>query len=325
MLKQKNKKDAFKEPLVEVKDFSISFPTLEGVISPVKNINFSIFPGEAVGLIGESGCGKSLLSKSLIKLTPKRAKTKGSILYNKKDIFSIPQKQLEKIREKEIGFVFQDPMTSLNPTMQIGKQILESLKTNKEEVIKLLYSVGIVNPELKFSQYPHECSGGIRQRILIAIAIASSPKLIIADEPTTALDVTVQAKILDLLKELQLKEKMGMLLISHDLSIIAGTCDRVLIMYAGNIVEEGPVDDIFYKPQHPYTKALLNAIPQLGKKDALVPIKGSPPHFLELPKGCPFSPRCPFKIDKCLQNPQLTKVMPEHKVACWLYPDLKTK
>lgn len=304
--------------MIDVENLSVSYSIHGKKLRAVRGISFQIKPGEIVGLVGESGCGKSATVQALLKLDSSQI-IEGKALFNGEDLLTKTNKQLSQFRGKEVGMVFQDPMTSLNPTMKIGDQIAEGLIHHKlaskkeafAKAIELLYLVGIPDPQLRVHQYPHSLSGGMRQRILIAIAISCNPSLVIADEPTTALDVTVSAQILLLLKKLT----KSLLLITHDLGTVATICDRVLVMYAGKIVEEGPVDEIFHHPKHPYTKMLLHAIPRLDrpKQHRLIPIDGSPPNLFTHLQGCPFAPRCPLASDQC------HKVEPEliNSVACW--------
>ncbi len=293
----------------------------------LKNISFSLKPGEKLGIVGESGSGKTLLVRSLIGLLPSSIEvTSGSIEYEGKLLSSMKEREMQKVRGKEIGMVFQDPMTFLNPTSKVGAQIGEGYRhhfphVSKKEAgriaLELLQEVGIPDPELRLSQYPHELSGGLRQRVLIAIALAAKPKLLIADEPTTALDVTVQAQILELLKNIQ--QNRSTILITHDLSVVSSFCDRVIVMYAGEIVEDAPIHELFQNPKHPYTQQLLKSIPSLNSHDKLVSIPGSPPDLSKRIQGCAFAPRCPFASQICHDKASpLFPVSPSHKAACWL-------
>ncbi len=303
--------------ILDVRDLKVSFSIHQRKLEAVRGISFSISPGEAVGIVGESGCGKSAAVQAITRLSA-AASVEGSALFNGEDLLQKTDSQLRQIRGREIGMIFQDPLSSLNPTMKIGDQIAEGiihhkLGTRKEALQKaaeLLHLVGIPEPEMRLEQYPHALSGGLRQRVLIAIALACDPKLLIADEPTTALDVTISAQILDLLKSL----KRSLLLITHDLGVVSSICDRVLVMYAGKIVEEGTVDRVLTAPQHPYTQMLLAAMPRLDRPiaDRLIPIEGAPPSLLNPPKGCPFAPRCPHAFHRCGEHPPLQK-----GVACW--------
>jgi oligopeptide transport system ATP-binding protein len=308
--------------LLEVKDLQVSFSIQGQKLKAVRGVSFQVNAGEIVGLVGESGCGKSATVHSLLKLDPSQEIT-GKALFKGEDLVAKSSSELNRFRGREIGMIFQDPMTSLNPTMRIGNQIAEGLiyhklATSKEALQKaltLLDLVGISDPKTCIQQYPHSLSGGMRQRVLIAIAIACSPKLIIADEPTTALDVTISAQILALLKSLCQRLETSLLLITHDLSIVASVCDRVLVMYAGKIIEQGPVEEIFYRPKHPYTKMLLHTIPRIDRPrlEKISPIKGCPPNLFTTFTGCPFAPRCPRAVEQChREEPALV-----NSVACW--------
>ncbi|WP_411504212.1 ABC transporter ATP-binding protein [Brevibacillus centrosporus] len=319
------------ERILDVKDLHVSFHTYAGEVKAVRGVNFHVNRGEAVAIVGESGCGKSVTAQTLMKLIPMPPGDikKGEILFNGEDIVKKSNKEMEGIRGKEIGMIFQDPMTSLNPTMTIGSQITEGLVKHqnmsrtaaRDRAIELLTMVGIPQPEKRIEQYPHEFSGGMRQRAMIAIALACSPKLLIADEPTTALDVTIQAQILDLMKDLQKKTGTSIILITHDLGVVAEMCDRVIVMYAGKVIETGTVDDIFYNPQHPYTKGLLRSVPRLdlNRDEPLTPIFGTPPDLLRPPVGCGFTARCESAMRVCQEiDPDLTEVSTSQRAACWL-------
>jgi oligopeptide transport system ATP-binding protein len=319
------------ERILEVKDLHVSFHTYAGEVKAVRGVNFHVNRGEAVAIVGESGCGKSVTAQSLMKLIPMPPGQikQGEIIFNGEDIVQKSSKEMESIRGKEIGMIFQDPMTSLNPTMTIGNQIMEGLIKHqnmskaaaRERAIELLTTVGIPQPEKRVHQYPHEFSGGMRQRAMIAIALACSPKLLIADEPTTALDVTIQAQILDLMKDLQKKMGTSIILITHDLGVVADMCDRVIVMYAGKVIETGTVDDIFYNPQHPYTKGLLRSVPRLdlNRDEPLMPIFGTPPDLLRPPVGCGFTARCESAMRVCQEyDPQLQEISKTQRAACWL-------
>lgn len=308
--------------LLQVTDLRVTFKTLEAV----RGVNFSMYEGEVLGIVGESGSGKSALAKALVKLHPSYyTQMSGQVLYQETDLMAMSERELQKVRGKEIGMIFQDPMTSLNPTATVQDQILEGYLRHFPHVnkaaahayaIEMLHLVGIPEPELRMKQYPHMLSGGLRQRVLIAIALASKPKLLIADEPTTALDVTIQAQILDLLKKIQRETQTSILLITHDLSVVASFCDRVLVMYAGRIIEEAPIEKLFRHPEHPYTQGLLRAIPRLdlAKDQPLIPIIGTPPDLSHPLTGCSFCPRCPVAMNICTQEspPDF-----ENKSACW--------
>ena len=319
------------ERVLEVNDLHISFDTYSGEVHAVRGVSFHLDKAETLAIVGESGCGKSVTAKSIMKLIPMppgRIK-KGSILFGGRDITNYTKKQMESIRGSEIGMIFQDPMTSLSPTMLVGKQIAEGLiqhqrltkKQAHEKSIEMLKIVGIPNPDKRASQYPHEFSGGMRQRVMIAIALACNPKVLIADEPTTALDVTIQAQILDLMKDLKKQIDTSIILITHDLGVVAGMAERVLVMYAGKIVEAGYLEDIFKNPKHPYTWGLLKSVPRLdlGSKEELIPIYGTPPDLFSPPKGCDFAARCKHAMKVCyLLQPEMQECGQEHQTACWL-------
>ncbi|MFB4475215.1 ABC transporter ATP-binding protein, partial [Oceanobacillus caeni] len=306
--------------ILEVNDLSVSFDTYGGDVKAVRGVTFELNEKETLAIVGESGSGKSVTAQSLMRLIPMPPGkfVNGSIIFKGQDLTEKSEKQMEAIRGKEISMIFQDPMTSLNPTMTIGKQISESLikhqnmskKDAHERGIELLKLVGIPTPEKRINQYPHEYSGGMRQRAMIAIALACNPKILIADEPTTALDVTIQAQIMDLMKELQEKTGTAILLITHDLGVVANAAHRVAVMYGGKIVETGDVDEIFYNPKHPYTWGLLGSMPKLDNRDEeLQAIPGSPPDLADPPKGCPFVARCPFALKVCENHmPEYTDV-----------------
>jgi oligopeptide transport system ATP-binding protein len=317
--------------LLEVRDLHVSFKTYNGEVQAVRGVNFHVNKGETVAIVGESGCGKSVTSQTIMRLipTPPAMIKAGEIIFEGKDLTKLPEKQLEKIRGAEIAMIFQDPMTSLNPTMTIGKQIMEGLMKHqkmsksqaREKAIEMLSLVGIPSPESRIDQYPHQFSGGMRQRAMIAIALACAPKVLIADEPTTALDVTIQAQIIDLMKDLQEKINTSIILITHDLGVVADIADRVVVMYAGKVVESGALDEIFYNPRHPYTWGLMASMPRLNQSrdQELLPIPGSPPDLISPPKGCPFAARCKYAMKICTeQMPETTQVSPTHQVACWL-------
>jgi oligopeptide transport system ATP-binding protein len=322
------------EKILEVKDLNISFHTFSGEVKAIRGVSFDLFNGETLAIVGESGSGKSVTTKSIMRLLPEQnseIKT-GQILFEGKDITQLNDKEMQKIRGKDISMIFQDPMTSLNPTMKIGKQIMEPLIKHqnmsrhaaKERAIELLKLVGIPKAELRVDQYPHQFSGGMRQRVVIAIALACNPKVLIADEPTTALDVTIQAQILELMKDLQKKIDTSIIFITHDLGVVANVADRVAVMYGGKIVEIGTADEIFYNPQHPYTWGLISSMPDMDTQDdELFSIPGTPPDLLDPPKGDAFAPRNPFvmKID-LEQEPPFFKVSDTHYAATWLlHPD----
>jgi oligopeptide transport system ATP-binding protein len=320
------------QSLLEVRDLQISFSTYAGEVQAVRGVSFDLRRGETLAIVGESGSGKSVTAKSIMRLNPE-ANTivqGGEILFEGEDILKLSQKRMQDIRGPRIAMVFQDPMTSLDPTMKIGRQITESLKEHlglsgqraKERAIELLTLVGIPHPEERIKQYPHQFSGGMRQRVVIAIALACDPQILIADEPSTALDVTIQAQILELLRELQEQLGMSVILITHDLGVVAHTAHRVAVMYAGKIVETGTLREIFYNPQMPYTWGLLSSIPlpTADRSQDLIPIPGSPPDMSDPPKGCPFTARCPYAMQVCpTEFPEYSVFSAEHKAACWLH------
>lgn len=323
------------EKILEVKDLSVSFQTYGGEVQAVRNVNFDLYKGETLAIVGESGSGKSVTTQTIMKLIPMPpGKIKnGQILFEGKDIVPLSDKQMEKIRGKEISMIFQDPMTSLNPTMKIGRQIMEGLikhqnmstSSAKERAIEMLRLVGIAMPERRVNQYPHEFSGGMRQRAMIAIALAANPKLLIADEPTTALDVTIQAQILELMKDLQSKMDTSIIFITHDLGVVANVADRVAVMYGGQIVETGTVDEIFYDPRHPYTWGLLASMPSLENDDKseLAAIPGTPPDLTNPPKGDAFAARNPYAMQIDFEEePPLFQISETHFAKTWLlHPD----
>lgn len=317
--------------LLEVKDLKVSFFTHVGEIQAVRGVTFDLSPGEAIAVVGESGCGKSVTAQSIMRLIPDPPGriVGGEVLFNGTDITKLSKSQVEKIRGKDISMIFQDPMTSLNPTMTVGKQIAEGVvkhqNLSQEEAMKraveMLELVGIPFPEKRVKQYPHEFSGGMRQRVMIAMALACEPKLLIADEPTTALDVTIQAQILELMKDLKEKTGTSIILITHDLGVVAGVASRVVVMYAGKVVEFGPVKEVFYNARHPYTWGLLKSVPRLDdmKKQRLASIEGQPPDLFKPPVGCAFAARCDYAMKICQEmQPDFTNVGTDHGAACWL-------
>ncbi|WP_020664963.1 ABC transporter ATP-binding protein [Amycolatopsis benzoatilytica] len=296
------------DPVLVVEDLTVQFPTADGLVNAVRGVNYQLRRGEVLGIVGESGSGKSVTSLAVMGLLPKTAKVSGSIRFGGKELLKASEKELNTVRGKGIAMVFQDPMTSLNPVYTVGDQIAEAITAHhdvrkdvaKKQAIDLLDLVRIPNPKQRADEYPHQLSGGMRQRVVIAIAMANNPDVIIADEPTTALDVTVQAQILEALAAAQKETGAAMVLITHDLGVIAGAADRVHVMYAGRVVESGTVDDIFYTPRMPYTLGLLGSLPRLDvKTERLTPITGSPPATTNMPPGCPFSPRCPLAQPIC--------------------------
>ncbi|HSE98141.1 MAG TPA: ABC transporter ATP-binding protein [Blastocatellia bacterium] len=317
------------DALLEVSDLKVYFDTDDGTVKAVDGVSFRIFPGETLGLVGESGCGKSVTAFSILKLldSPPARYAGGSILFQGKNLLSLDEKSMRRVRGSLISMIFQEPMSSLNPIMTIGKQIgeaiLEHRKVSRREAreiaIEMLRRVRIASPETRFDEYPHQMSGGMKQRAMIAMALACRPRLLIADEPTTALDVTIQAQILDLLRELQRELDMSALLITHDLGVVAETCDRVAVMYAGKIVEYATVIDLFEKPRHPYTHGLFRSLPTITeKRDSLEAIQGAVPNPLDFPSGCRFRTRCPMAEEICRQEPPLREIAKDHFVACHL-------
>lgn len=318
-----------KEKVLEVKDLSISFQTNGGTVQAVRGIDFELYEGETLAIVGESGSGKSVCTKAIMGIIASNGDyTSGEILFEGEDITKLPEPKLEQLRGKKIAMIFQDPMTSLNPVMKIGKQIAEGMVKHqsmnwtqaKEKAIELIELVGISNPKERYDQYPHQFSGGMRQRIVIAIALACNPKILICDEPTTALDVTIQAQILELINDLQKKTGVSVIFITHDLGVVANVADRVLVMYAGKVVEKGTADEVFYTPRHPYTWGLLGSMPTLETNDQdLYSIPGAPPDMISPPKGDAFAVRNEFamKID-FEEQPPFFKVSNTHYAATWL-------
>lgn len=320
------------DKILDVKNLRVSYHTYAGEVQSVRGIDFHLNKGETLAIVGESGCGKSVTSKSLMRLIqtpPGEIKEGSEILFNGTDILKMDENALRELRGADISMIFQDPMTSLNPTMTVGNQIAESLIIHRglskaeafEEAVKMLKLVNIPNADKRAKQYPHEFSGGMRQRAMIAIALACNPKVLIADEPTTALDVTIQAQIMDLIKDLQDKLGSAVILITHDLGVVADFADRIQVMYSGLIIERGTVEELFYNPQHPYTWALLKSVPRLSTehKDTLYSIKGTPPDLLCPPEGCPFAARCEYAMAICKETmPETTIITSTHSVNCWL-------
>ncbi len=319
------------EKLLEVKNLSVSFKTFFGEVEAVRNISFHVGKSETVAIVGESGCGKSVTANSIVQLLPMPPAffKDGEIIFDGENLLNKSDKEMEKIRGNEISMIFQDPMTSLNPTMKIGKQIMEGLIKHRglsrsearQKAIEMLDLVAVPQPEKRIDQYPHEFSGGMRQRVMIAIAMISTPRLLIADEPTTALDVTVQAQILELMKDIQKKFNMSIIIITHDLGVVADMSDRVIVMYAGQILEEGTTDEIFKDPKHPYTQKLLASVPRLNmsRNEPLYSIEGTPPDLYIPPKGCSFYDRCHNAMKICNQYmPDFHIHSSSHKSRCWL-------
>ena len=323
------------EKMLEVKGMRTSFFTHVGEVKAIRGVDFYLDKGEAVGIVGESGSGKSVTSLSVMRLLQFPGKlTGGEVFFDGEDLAKKSDKEMQTIRGNEISMIFQDPMTSLNPVFTIGNQIMEAIikhqKMSKDQArqkaIEMLKLVGIPSPEKRIDQYPHEFSCGMRQRAMIAMALSCEPKLLIADEPTTALDVTIQAQILELMKDLKDRLNTSIILITHDLGVVADVCTRIIVMYGGLIMEEGTTEEIFYKPQHPYTLGLMRSIPKMSdkeNKERLIPIDGTPPDLLKPPAGCPFAPRCDHAMKICMtQMPEYTKSSDTHRAACWLlHPD----
>ncbi|WP_312069317.1 ABC transporter ATP-binding protein [Lelliottia nimipressuralis] len=317
--------------LLELDNLHTSFRTRDGNVQAVRGVSFHVQAGELVGIVGESGCGKSVTCKSIIQLLGSNGHISGgSIRFQNDDLAKKTPEQMRKIRGNDIAMIFQDPMTALNPVVTIGRQMSEILirnkglskKAAKAVAIAMLDQVGIAEAERRYDQFPHEFSGGMRQRVMIAIALSCNPKLLIADEPTTALDVTIQAQILRLLKSLQQQTQTAILLITHDLGVVAQVCSRVVVMYGGQVMEEGSVEDIFYRPAHPYTQGLLASLPRADEANhRLSPIEGTPPGLLDPPPGCPFAERCPKRMPQCERQPAFYSVGEGHRAACWLWAD----
>ena len=328
---------AARRKVLEVEDIRTCFHTREGTIHAVNGVGFELGEGELLGVVGESGCGKSVTMLSMLKLLPMPPAevVSGRALLDGKDLMALDTEELRSVRGAEVGFIFQDPMTSLNPVLTVGYQLTEPLRTHlgmskseaRQRAVELLENVGIPSAESRLSAFPHQFSGGMRQRVMIAIALACNPKVLIADEPTTALDVTIQAQILDLIKELRRRFGIAIIWITHDLGVLAGLADRVVVMYAGQIVEHAGVSSLYGRPQHPYTQGLLGTLPRTdgARSDRLATIPGQPPHLAEPIRGCPFVSRCPHAFDTCRrENPPLIPVGDGHDVACWYDMDAGT-
>jgi oligopeptide/dipeptide ABC transporter ATP-binding protein len=315
--------------LLSVEDLRVEFWTRRGTVHAVNGVSFDIEAGETLGIVGESGCGKSVTSLAILGILPRAGRvTGGRAMFEGEDLIGRPDRELRKIRGKDVAMIFQDPMTSLNPVLTVGRQIRESIETHfdldrkqaEKRVVELLDQVGIPEAKRRARDYPHQFSGGMRQRAMIAMALACEPKLLIADEPTTALDVTIQAQILDLLRALVAERDTALVMITHDLGVVAGMCERVHVMYGGMVMETGPAEDVFRSPRHPYTLGLLQSVPRLdtprGRK--LHPIEGAPRDMLRPPSACPFAPRCAYEVDQSRQEvPPLVEIAPGHKVACF--------
>ena len=317
------------QPILEVEDLRVEFWTSRGTLHAVNGVSFSIARGETLGIVGESGSGKSVTSLALLGLLPRAGRVPaGSARFEGRELLHLPDKTMRKIRGRDIAMIFQDPMTSLNPVLTIGRQIREALQAHldldkdvaEKRAVQLLEQVGIPGAKQRADDYPHQFSGGMRQRAMIAMALACEPKLVIADEPTTALDVTIQAQILDLLRSLVAERDTALILITHDLGVVAGMCERVNVMYGGMFMETGSAEQVFARPRHPYTLGLLQSVPRLdaARKTRLTPIKGAPRDMLSAPNACPFQPRCRFEVEQSrLEVPQLRELEPGHFVACF--------
>ncbi|MBU8772803.1 MULTISPECIES: ABC transporter ATP-binding protein [Cytobacillus] len=325
------------EKVLEVKDLHVTFTTYGGEVQAVRGVTFDLYKGETLAIVGESGCGKSVTSQSIMRLIPSPPGriADGAVLFKGKDLTKLKESEMRNIRGADISMIFQDPMTALNPTITIGEQIIEGIMQHepisrqdaRKKALEMLNLVGIPNPSERLKHYPHQFSGGMRQRIVIAMALVCAPEVLIADEPTTALDVTIQAQILDLFKDIQKKTGVSIIIITHDLGVVAQVADRIAVMYAGKIVEAGERREIFYNPQHPYTKGLLNSVPRLDLDGAdLVPIGGSPPDLFAPPAGCPFAARCGFAMEVCDRvYPYKTHLSRDHHVDCWLQDERAQK
>jgi oligopeptide transport system ATP-binding protein len=317
------------QPLLEVKDLRTVFQTKEGTLKAVDGVSFELTPGETLGIVGESGCGKSVTALSIMRLQAPGRIVGGQVMFKGQDLAKLTEPEMRDVRGKDIAMIFQDPMTSLNPVFRVGWQVGEPTRLHHgwdakkalASAINMLSKVGIPSSAARAEDYPHQFSGGMRQRVMIAMGLTTTPQVLIADEPTTALDVTIQAQILDLLRDVNREFGTATILITHNLGVVAGMCERVLVMYAGRIVESGPTKDVFAHPKHPYTWSLLRSIPRLDaeKHEPLRPIEGVPPHLVDLPPGCAFQPRCAFRIEKCSRdNPSLERVGDTQMAACWV-------
>jgi oligopeptide/dipeptide ABC transporter ATP-binding protein len=318
-----------REPLLSVEDLAVEFWTSRGTVYAVNGISFDIAAGETLGIVGESGCGKSVTALALLGILPRAGRVVGGrATFEGRDLLGLRDEEMRKVRGRQIAMIFQDPMTSLNPVLTIGRQLREPLEAHfgmdkdaaNKRVAELLDQVGIPSPDLRLKDYPHQFSGGMRQRAMIAMALACEPQLLIADEPTTALDVTIQAQILELLRSLVAERNTALIMITHDLGVVAGMCERVQVMYAGTFIETGAAEQLFATPRHPYTLGLLQSVPRLdsSRKQRLTPIEGAPRDMLRPPTSCPFAPRCRYEVEQSRQElPQLEELEPGHHVACF--------
>jgi oligopeptide/dipeptide ABC transporter ATP-binding protein len=318
------------DPILDVRNLSTHFFTDDGEVKAVRGVSFNVAPGETLGIVGESGCGKSVTAMSVLGLVQRPGKVvSGEIMFKGRDLLKLSKEELRRIRGRDIAMIFQDPLSSLNPVLRVGYQIDEAMHAHdkiasgdvERRGIDLLKQVRVSDAERRIKDFPHQFSGGMRQRAMIAMGLSNRPDLLIADEPTTALDVTVQAQILELLRDLNEQTGAAIVLITHNLGVVAGLCKRVLVMYAGEIVEEGTVEQIFESPQHPYTWSLLRSVPRIdaSRRDRLLSIEGLPPDLIDLPAGCKFNPRCPFRVERCFtESPVLEQVAPEQQAACWV-------
>jgi oligopeptide/dipeptide ABC transporter ATP-binding protein len=318
------------EPLLQVNDLKTVFPTRDGVVKAVDGVSFELHAGETLGIVGESGSGKSVTALSVMRLLQRPGKIiGGKVMFMGRDLTKVSEGEMREVRGEEIAMIFQDPMTSLNPVFRTGWQVAEPVRLHRNMdkakamgvAVSMLGKVGIPSPESRARDYPHQFSGGMRQRAMIAMGLTTQPKVLIADEPTTALDVTIQAQILQLLRDVNREFGTATILITHNLGVVAGMCERVMVMYAGRIVESGPTEDVFAHPKHPYTWSLLRSIPRLDADahEPLKPIEGLPPDLTSLPTGCAFHPRCPFKVERCTRDtPELNRVGDTQMAACWV-------
>jgi len=319
-------------PLLKVDNLTVGFPSKSGLVSAVTDVSFELFPGEVLSVVGESGSGKSVTALAIMRLHPRSAQITGSVQFDGRDLLTIDDDEMRAIRGRDVAMIFQDPMTALNPVFSVGAQIVEAIRVHNDvskqaaqkRAIDLLDLVGVPEPRRRASQFPHEYSGGMRQRAMIAMAISNDPKLLIADEPTTALDVTVQAQVMEVLHDVQKATGTAIMLITHDLGLVAGSADRVQVMYASRLMETGSIDEIFYESRNPYTQALIDSIPDLdGNKEDLASIPGNPPSLLNPPSGCPFRPRCSMAVERCAEaTPELIHIANSHASRCHRADDM---